>query len=111
MRLNAIEGQEDNAPAAQQEEALEEKISLHELRHRTVIEELKAAGAQAVLDLGCGSGKLLRLLLREKQFTRIIGLDVSYRALEIAKRRLNWDTLGPRMRERIQLLHGAQWRI
>lgn len=106
-RLNIVEEQEEPTAARQPEEALEEKISLHQLRHQTVVGELKAAGAQSVLDLGCGSGKLLRLLLQDGQFSRITGLDISYRSLEIAKRRLNWETMSPRMRERLQLLHGA----
>ena len=37
-----------------------------------------------VLDLGCGSDKLLALLVRNRQFTRIAGVDVSVRQLEIA---------------------------
>ncbi|MCB0582412.1 MAG: 3' terminal RNA ribose 2'-O-methyltransferase Hen1 [Phaeodactylibacter sp.] len=106
-RLAAADGQAEEAQPEREEEELEEKISLHQLRHQTVVEELKAAGAQSVLDLGCGSGKLLRLLLQHGQFARITGLDVSYRALEIAKRRLNWDTMSPRLRERLHLLHGA----
>ncbi len=36
-----------------------------------------------------------------------MGLDVSYRALEIAQSRLNLDHLPARQKERITLLHGA----
>ena len=46
-----------------------------------------------MLDLGCGEGKLLRLLLADRTFEEIVGMDVSYRALEIAKRRLKLDRL------------------
>ena len=106
-RLNLLEEPEQASSPEEQEEALEKKMSLHQLRHQAVLQELKTAGAESILDLGCGSGKLLHQLLREGQFKRITGMDVSYRALEIAKRRLNWDTLSPRMRERINLLHGA----
>ena len=49
---------------------------------------LKASGASAVLDLGCGEGNLLRDLLKEKQFNRIVGVDVSVRSLERAAERL-----------------------
>jgi cyclopropane fatty-acyl-phospholipid synthase-like methyltransferase len=35
------------------------------------------SGRAAVLDLGCGEGKLLRELLKEKQFERVVGMDVS----------------------------------
>jgi 3' terminal RNA ribose 2'-O-methyltransferase Hen1 len=40
------------------------------------------------LDLGCGEGNLLRLLLKEKIFERIAGTDVSVLALEKAGDRL-----------------------
>jgi 3' terminal RNA ribose 2'-O-methyltransferase Hen1 len=69
--------------------------------------ELKASDAKTVLDLGCSYGNLLRRLLVEKRFQRIVGLDVSYRSLEIAKERLNFDRLPERQRERIQLIQGS----
>jgi len=69
--------------------------------------ELTAAGVETVVDLGCGDGKLLSRLLKERRFTRLVGLDVSARALEIAADRLHLDRLPPRLRERIHLLHGG----
>lgn len=83
------------------ENQLEEKISLHRLRHQQVLEVLKAGQINSVLDLGCGSGKLLKILLAEAAFTRITGMDVSYQSLEVAKRRLHWETLSPKARERV----------
>lgn len=89
------------------EESPEETISLNEQRHGTVLAALRASGARSVLDLGCGEGKLLRELLADRQFERIVGLDVSYRSLEIAAKRLRLDRLPERKAERIQLLHGS----
>jgi 3' terminal RNA ribose 2'-O-methyltransferase Hen1 len=60
-----------------------------------------------VVDLGCGEGRLLERLLDDRQFTRIVGMDVSHRALEIAAQRLRLDRLPPKQRERIELLHGS----
>ena len=60
-----------------------------------------------MLDLGCGEGKLLRLLLAEKQFDPILGMDVSWRSLEIAKERLRLDQLPERQRGRIELIQGS----
>lgn len=91
----------------QEEERVERKISLHEQRLGAVLAALKGSGAKRVLDLGCGEGKLLELLLRERQFTEIVGMDVSYRALEIAQDKLHLDRLPPLQRERIRLLHGS----
>ncbi|MGH8019474.1 MAG: methyltransferase domain-containing protein [Opitutaceae bacterium] len=68
---------------------------------------LKASGAQSILDLGCGEGKLLRRLLGEKQFIRITGMDVSHRALGVAADKLRLEQLAPMQRERITLLHGS----
>lgn len=93
--------------ASDQEEHVEEKISLNERRLNTVLSVLRAAGAKRVLDLGCSNGNLLRRLLEDKQFEQIVGLDVSHRALEIAADRLRLDRLPERQRARIQLLHGS----
>ncbi len=41
-----------------------------------------------MIDLGCGEGDLLLLLMNEPMLKRIAGLDVSLRALQIAERRL-----------------------
>ena len=60
-----------------------------------------------VSDLGCGEGKLLRLLLQDQQFTRILGMDVSYRSLQTAQERLHLEELPTRQQERIRLKHGS----
>jgi 3' terminal RNA ribose 2'-O-methyltransferase Hen1 len=91
----------------QEEEALERKISLNEQRLGCVLAVLKEAGARRVVDLGCGEGRLLHSLLKDKSFERIVGVDVSHRALEIAKDRLNLDRLPPKQRERVDLFQGA----
>src|SRR6185503_6363766 len=92
---------------ALEEEAIERSISLNEQRLGAVLSALKASGATRVLDLGCGEGRLLQALLKEKQFTEIVGMDVSHRALEIARDRLRFDRLPPIQKERIRLLHGS----
>ena len=59
-------------------------MRLHELRLDAVARVLGQSDATSVVDLGCGEGKLLALLLRHKRFSKIIGLDASPRALERA---------------------------
>jgi 3' terminal RNA ribose 2'-O-methyltransferase Hen1 len=88
-------------------EVPEEKIRLHELRLQTVKDELIALGAKRIVDMGCGEGKLMRLLIKEKQVEYLLGMDVSIRSLEIAKDRLNLDKLPPRQQERIGLMQGS----
>ncbi|HJT58850.1 MAG TPA: 3' terminal RNA ribose 2'-O-methyltransferase Hen1 [Ktedonobacteraceae bacterium] len=90
-----------------EEERIEERLSLHEQRLDAVMAILRQVGARRVLDLGCGEGKLLKMLLRDKSFEKIVGMDVSYRALEMAQHRLNLDHLPAKQKERITLIHGA----
>ena len=90
-----------------EEEAVERPLRLNDVRLETVVGALKETGAKRVLDLGCGEGKLLRLLLQERSFDEIVGVDVTHRSLEIAQQRLNWDRLPERQKERIRLVHGS----
>ena len=80
---------------------------LNEVRLQRVTEVLKQCGAKRVLDLGCGEGKLLRKLLREKQFEEIVGMDVSHRALKTAQERLHYERLPERQKERLRLFQGS----
>jgi 3' terminal RNA ribose 2'-O-methyltransferase Hen1 len=90
-----------------EEAALERQVSLNELRLGAVLSVLKGSSAKRVLDLGCGEGKLVRLLLADRQFEEIVGMDVSWRSLEIATERLKLDRLAPTQRERVRLIHGS----
>jgi 3' terminal RNA ribose 2'-O-methyltransferase Hen1 len=92
---------------AAEEAKVEEKILLNDTRIAAVLGALKDSGAKRVIDLGCGEGRLLRELLKGKQFEAIVGMDVSYRALEIAQERLHFDRLPQMQRDRIQLVHGS----
>lgn len=81
------------------------RASLHEQRLAAVVAALKQSGARRVLDLGCGEGRLIRLLLAEPQFTEILGMDVSSRALALAEERL--ERLPPLQRQRVRLIQGS----
>jgi 3' terminal RNA ribose 2'-O-methyltransferase Hen1 len=94
-------------PEPKDESQLERRQSLNDQRLATVLAVLKGSNASRVIDLGCGEGRLLKLLLGERQFTEIVGMDVSYRILETANERLHMDRMPPKQRERIQLLHGS----
>ncbi|MBK9488009.1 MAG: 3' terminal RNA ribose 2'-O-methyltransferase Hen1 [Haliscomenobacter sp.] len=89
------------------EEVQEERINLHQQRLNAAFDVLKASGAKTVLDLGCGEGRLLKMLLREGQFTRIVGVDVSFYSLQVATRRLYLKEMTPKQKERIELLQSA----
>jgi 3' terminal RNA ribose 2'-O-methyltransferase Hen1 len=98
---------EDHRPADMSEEVLEKPLSLHEQRIGAVLAAIRASGAKRVLDLGCGEGKLLRELLKDKQFDEIVGMDVSIRTLETARDRLKLERLPERQAARIKLIHGS----
>lgn len=80
---------------------------LAELRREAVLAELRAEGAATVVDLGCGEGALLRSLVPDPSFTRVLGVDVSHRALETAARRLGLDRLSETQRARVELLQSS----
>ena len=96
---------DDESPSP--EEVIEKPERLNTTRLKAVRDALRGSGARSVIDLGCGEGRLLRLLLREKSFERIVGMDVSHRSLEIAERRLRLATMPERQRRRIELIHGS----
>ena len=82
-------------------------LSLHEQRIAAVVEVLRDLKAKRVLDLGCGEGKLLRHLFADPQFENILGMDVSWRALEHAKEKLKLDRLPEHSRARLELVQGS----
>ena len=90
-----------------QEAALEKPLRLHDLRLDTVVGLLRQHSVKSVLDLGCGEGKLLARLLKERGIDRIVGVDPSIRTLEFAHQRLHLDTAGEAMRARLQLMMGS----
>ncbi|NMO00358.1 3' terminal RNA ribose 2'-O-methyltransferase Hen1 [Gordonia sp. TBRC 11910] len=94
---------DEQAPAA----AAERRIPLQIRRRAAVVRTIAELNAQSVLDLGCGPGQLLTDLVRDSKLTRITGLDVSSRSLEIAARRLHLDDADDRVRSRISLIQGA----
>lgn len=99
-----VEGDQQRDP---REEILERPLSLNDQRLGAVTAALRASGAGNVLDLGCGEGKLLRALLQERQFDRIVGMDVSIRSLEMAQKRLKLERLPARQAARLELIHGS----
>lgn len=90
-----------------EEEAVERPMRLHDERLGTVMAVIKSSGAKSVLDLGCGSGKLITRLMKDREFTKIAGADISYRSLEIAQQRLHLDSQPSRDKDRVSLFQTA----
>ncbi|MDR1204294.1 MAG: 3' terminal RNA ribose 2'-O-methyltransferase Hen1 [Peptococcaceae bacterium] len=83
------------------------KPNLNARRLDGVVAALKSCGAKRVIDIGCGEGHLLSLLVKERQFTEIVGADVSHAALERASGKLKLEHAGDSMRERVRLIQGS----
>jgi 3' terminal RNA ribose 2'-O-methyltransferase Hen1 len=77
---------DDALAAAEITEEPTRKVPLAEQRRDAVVAMLRDLGAQRVVDVGCGSGALLRELVKYGQFTEIVATDVSARALAAADR-------------------------
>lgn len=86
---------------------LDPRVNPHQLRHAAVLAALQADGARSLIDLGCGEGRMLEALLRERSFERVTGMDISRRAIERAARGLRLDRTLERQRARISLIQGS----
>jgi 3' terminal RNA ribose 2'-O-methyltransferase Hen1 len=101
------DGQSGATEDAGSESAEQETKNLNTRRLEAVVAALLSKGASTVIDLGCGEGNLLRLLLREKSFARVAGADASILALERAKRRLKVETMPPARAAKLSLFQGS----
>ncbi len=98
---------DENDALIEPSEKQKKRETLHDKRLNLVAEKLVESGAERVLDLGCGEGKLIRLLLKHKQILHISGMDVSYNELLKAKERLRFDEMSPAQKNKIQLFQGS----
>lgn len=98
---------ETGQPTEEPEERAEAAPTLAAQRRAAIVEQLRAAGATRVADLGCGEGSLVAALLKEPSIAEVLGVDVSSRALSIAAQRLHLDRMPERQRARVRLVQGA----
>ncbi|HEX8511110.1 MAG TPA: 3' terminal RNA ribose 2'-O-methyltransferase Hen1 [Propionibacteriaceae bacterium] len=80
---------------------------LSRLRIEAVLAALSDEGSSSVVDLGCGEGALLKRLVVDPTFTRVLGVDVSARVLELAARRLQLERMPDSQRARLQLIQSS----
>ena len=110
--LAQLENEPADLDAQEKEEAWQaiaakKTNSLNQQRLAAVTQVLKRSGAKRVVDLGCGEGNLLRSLVKEKAFEKIVGVDVSYASLERAKKRLRLDNVPIHQQGRVELMQGS----
>jgi len=112
-RLNRLDNGEGGAesPVTEGESEAESpqvKIPrLNDQRLGAVLNELKNSGAKSVLDMGCGEGRLLQLLMKEKSFIAIAGTDVSAVILSRVAEILKLDRLSETEKKRITLFQSS----
>ncbi|MDX2847547.1 3' terminal RNA ribose 2'-O-methyltransferase Hen1 [Streptomyces sp. PA03-3a] len=104
----------DDSEAEELDNAVDEEVDTEDKplplavqRREAILAELRDAGANRVLDLGCGQGQLVGALLKDVRFTEVLGVDVSSRALGEAARRLRLDRMGERQSSRVRLVQGS----
>jgi len=100
----------DDAEAERFDDAVPDepvRTPLAAARTAAVVAALREVGAATVVDLGCGEGALLRELVTDPAFTKVVGVDVSPRALDLAERRLQLDRMPDSQRARLQLLQSS----
>ncbi|MGZ0146956.1 3' terminal RNA ribose 2'-O-methyltransferase Hen1 [Kribbella sp. WER1] len=76
-------------------------------RRTTVAGVLRELGARRIADVGCGEGALVGELLKDPMVGELIATDVSARSLLAAKRRLHYDDLPDRQRDRLKFLQSS----
>ena len=94
----------DNAVTEDDEQA---RKPLAVQRRETILAILRELGAKRVGDFGCGSGVLTKALLADQHIEKIVAVDVSVRALQLAARDLNLDRMPDRQRERLRIFQTA----
>jgi 3' terminal RNA ribose 2'-O-methyltransferase Hen1 len=110
LREDTTETQDETDTRAEaQETAVEEPLRLNTVRLQAALAAVRALEppARRVLDLGCGEGNLLKLLLEDRSLTEVVGVDVAAHTLDRSAQRLRLDNLPDRQRERIRLLQGS----
>lgn len=83
------------------------KPRLHDARLQSICDILVASGAASLIDLGCGEGKLLKLLWPKSQFRKLAGMDVSPHCLEVAADKLHLQRFAGTESPRLQLFQGS----
>ena len=88
-------------------EAPIKKSNLNQSRLQAVLTEVKNCGSTSVIDMGCGEGNLLKLLLKEKQISRISATDVSFATLEKLRDKIKLDRLHETLQNKLSIFQSS----
>ena len=98
---------EEEETAKVSEEILEKHISLNTMRMETVKNAVLESGAEKVIDIGCGEGKLVSMLMEESSIKKITACDVSVKILEKAAKRMRFDKMPQNRRDKLEFIQGS----
>jgi 3' terminal RNA ribose 2'-O-methyltransferase Hen1 len=94
LALARLQAANDEVPEGDEEppdEGAAARLSLNRQRLGSVLAAVRACGARSVIDIGCGEGHLLALLVKETSLTKIAAVDVSFSVLEYARKRIRYE--------------------
>lgn len=106
-KINIDENVKDDSIENNSPEIFVKKETLHNKRLKIVADKIQELGIKTVLDMGCGEGKLIQLLIKQKQILKIVGTDVAYKELLKAKENLYYEEMSPKQKERINFFQGS----
>lgn len=89
------------------EAQLEAPLELAKHRPRAVQQALRSAGAKKVLHFASGDAEVLKALVLDPNFERVVAADVSQRALDRAASAIGIERLTPNARARLEFLVGT----
>jgi 3' terminal RNA ribose 2'-O-methyltransferase Hen1 len=93
--------------AEAQPEVAAPPVPLAERRIQAVLDTLRTEQALSVIDLGCGSGRLVSRLLQDPHVQYVAGADVSERAIIAATHRLRPGRIPRAQEDRLNLFTAA----
>ncbi|MCX6381460.1 MAG: 3' terminal RNA ribose 2'-O-methyltransferase Hen1 [Armatimonadetes bacterium] len=101
--------EEKDAQNEAQEATAEAPLRLNEVRLQAALEAVLSLEPKAVrvIDLGCGEGNLLRMLIKQRAITEIVGVDVAVHTLNRAADRLRMESYSEAERQRVKLIQGS----
>lgn len=85
----------------------EEKLTLNRERLNAVVNTIKEYNGKKVLDLGCGEGRLIKLLLKDRGIEKITGVDVSISTLDRAKTKLKIHDLPEKIKGKLKIIQSS----
>ena len=96
-----------DAPQNVNESDIEKPIALSQARTTAVMDAIRESSPQSVIDLGCGEGSLLQLIVRDSAIARVAATDVSPHALDLARRKVGLHNMTNRQAERISIFQSS----